>query len=713
MAESNNKPTTTPSQSTKSTHVAHKLIRQQRDVILENFRDLAVKQYAPGNPSCSIVSVDNHETWKNTLHQLRCNTLPQLRQRINALPQLVNPYELQDDLDGSIHENIIEIQYGLDQNLDQLLSIAAGIKETPTTDDKHLKESKRFTRGRVSYYLQFLCDDLRGIFDSGGDTMLELRKSGRVTSPLPRLSYRVRDIKQYTALATELLDQFLKWITSHEFINIQDNRALELSGYDDKITSLTQFINQSINPPKPEDNGESPGRLSGDLHGIVKQIIESHEYIGASTTRVITQAINCIWGGAPVGREITGMVGGKLRPAGPRPSPGHGPLTATSPVYDQFPPPAIALRVSLLFVTSAQNQRVIEMTESIDSPTSPLTALTPLVPNSIREQRDLIRRNFQCLGDKEFAPQNPSNSILSVDTYQENWKKTLSQLQFTTLPQLRQRINALPKLVNPCELQDDIDGSVHERIIEIQSGLDENLDQILSIVAGIEESLVALPPPPDDKHLRESKRFMRTGASFQLQMLDDELRWIFDSGADTMEELQKSTPATSSTSHPICRSYRVREITMYTATATKSIDELMKWITSHEFINIQERWVLETSDYDSKIARLTQFIHQTINSTEPKDDGQVSDDFANLNKNAIPLAQSLIPIIKLSRLFFTKLAKEGPNKILLKPFTDMNTVQLRTLAESPGDINCDFTRIVSTQFYLFTRSLAPFSRDLE
>ncbi|PLW45110.1 hypothetical protein PCASD_04593 [Puccinia coronata f. sp. avenae] len=329
------------------------------------------------------------------------------------------------------------------------------------------------------------------------------------------------------------------------------------------------------------------------------------------------------------------------------------------------------------------------MTESIDSPTSPLTALTPLVPNSIREQRDLIRRNFQCLGDKEFAPQNPSNSILSVDTYQENWKKTLSQLQFTTLPQLRQRINALPKLVNPCELQDDIDGSVHERIIEIQSGLDENLDQILSIVAGIEESLVALPPPPDDKHLRESKRFMRTGASFQLQMLDDELRWIFDSGADTMEELQKSTPATSSTSHPICR-YIV-----------------------HEFINIQERWVLETSDYDSKIARLTQFIHQTINSTEPKDDGQVSDDFANLNKNAIPLAQSLIPIIKLSRLFFTKLAKEGPNKILLKPFTDMNTVQLRTLAESPGDINCDFTRIVSTQFYLFTRSLAPFSRDLE
>jgi hypothetical protein len=298
------------------------------------------------------------------------------------------------------------------------------------------------------------------------------------------------------------------------------------------------------------------------------------------------------------------------------------------------------------------------------------------------------------LGDKEFAPQNPSNSILSVDTYQENWKKTLSQLQFTTLPQLRQRINALPKLVNPCELQDDIDGSVHERIIEIQSGLDENLDQILSIVAGIEESLVALPPPPDDKHLRESKRFMRTGASFQLQMLDDELRWIFDSGADTMEELQKSTPATSSTSHPICRSYRVREITMYTATATKSIDELMKWITSHEFINIQERWVLETSDYDSKIAKLTQFIHQTINSTEPKDDGQVSDDFANLNKNAIPLAQSLIPIIKLSRLFFTKLAKEGPNKILLKPFTDMNTVQLRTLAESPGDINCDFTRIV-------------------
>ncbi|PLW27699.1 hypothetical protein PCASD_17850 [Puccinia coronata f. sp. avenae] len=68
---------TPPSQLTRSTRVAHKLIRQRRNVIFENFQKLTDKRYAPGDPSYSIVFVDtDRKTWKNALNQLQITTLP-------------------------------------------------------------------------------------------------------------------------------------------------------------------------------------------------------------------------------------------------------------------------------------------------------------------------------------------------------------------------------------------------------------------------------------------------------------------------------------------------------------------------------------------------------------------------------------------------------------------------------------------------------------
>jgi hypothetical protein len=100
-------------------------------------------------------------------------------------------------------------------------------------------------------------------------------------------------------------------------------------------------------------------------------------------------------------------------------------------------------------------------------------------------------------------------------------------------------------------------------------------------------------------------------------------------------------------------------------------------------MNFRDRWGLELSNYDDKINRLTAFIDQRINHSEPEDDHDGSDDdVADLNKNVIPLAQSLMPIIKLSRLFLTRLAKDGLQKTPSKPSTDMNSYQLQTLSDS-------------------------------
>ncbi|PLW27700.1 hypothetical protein PCASD_17851 [Puccinia coronata f. sp. avenae] len=312
------------------------------------------------------------------------------------------------------------------------------------------------------------------------------------------------------------------------------------------------------------------------------------------------------------------------------------------------------------------------MTESTNNPiTTPLQS-THSVPKSIRRQRGLIYQTFQSLVSKfEINPTRDIADILShlyigsIDIDEETWNKAVNQLRFDILPLLRQQINALPTLMNPLELEDDIDGSRLKLIVEIQSGLNQNSDQILSIVAGIKPELIASPRPPqaDDSHLQELKEFRRQGLWYKLDSLKHQLRTIYERCAFTIRDLKKSTKAISH-SHQTRKLNHRHEIIRRTINATESIDIFMKWLTSHEFINVQEEWDPEVSGLDDELAKLTKRIHRTINDPELQDD-DFSSDVAILNKNIIPLAQSLIPVIKLSRLFFKKLMKDGLNKRLI------------------------------------------------
>jgi hypothetical protein len=54
----------------------------------------------------------------------------------------------------------------------------------------------------------------------------------------------------------------------------------------------------------------------------------------------------------------------------------------------------------------------------------------------------------------------------------------------------------------------------------------------------------------------------------------------------------------------------------------------------------------------------------------------------------------LIPVIKLSRIFFKKLAQDGLHTITLKSFSDMNSYQLASLTNSAGVIECNFMSMI-------------------
>jgi hypothetical protein len=131
--------------------------------------------------------------------------------------------------------------------------------------------------------------------------------------------------------------------------------------------------------------------------------------------------------------------------------------------------------------------------------------------------------NFRNLEAKLNDKFNEVHAIVSVDTNRETWNKTLNELQFNILPSLRRQINTLANLLNPSELQDDIDGSTLELIIEIQSRLDHTLGQIFLIAAGIKPNPVLAPSRRDENDLKGFKECRSEALLYQLRTSNTEL----------------------------------------------------------------------------------------------------------------------------------------------------------------------------------------------
>jgi hypothetical protein len=98
-----------------------------------------------------------------------------------------------------------------------------------------------------------------------------------------------------------------------------------------------------------------------------------------------------------------------------------------------------------------------------------------------------------------------------------------------------------------------MDGSKLQHKIEIQSGLDQSIDQFLSIAAGIKSKKNSSPPQGDNNGWEELKEFRRKGLLWKLQSFNHDLVAILEYGSSTMKELKKATRGTESP-HQTCQS---------------------------------------------------------------------------------------------------------------------------------------------------------------
>jgi hypothetical protein len=109
----------------------------------------------------------------------------------------------------------------------------------------------------------------------------------------------------------------------------------------------------------------------------------------------------------------------------------------------------------------------------------------------------------------------------------------------------------------------------------------------------------------------------------------------------------------------------------------ENIGRLIKWLEGSELDLVQLCWPEMIRQIDADVQKIFSLINSTATSTEK--DGRSK--IRPLSKPVHQLAQSVLPIFKLSRLFFNKLSKHGMNRKRLPLFTEMCSDQLKSLAD--------------------------------
>ncbi|KAI7944186.1 hypothetical protein MJO28_011714 [Puccinia striiformis f. sp. tritici] len=297
-------------------------------------------------------------------------------------------------------------------------------------------------------------------------------------------------------------------------------------------------------------------------------------------------------------------------------------------------------------------------------------------------QGDLVTQGFGRLASKCFEESDTSLSpdstgvTLSIDSV--NFKNALlTRLGSSILPLLRQQLTTLSDLFKSSDFLNQ-PGPKLNLILEIQPSLEHNLDQIHSTIYTLyPEKLEEVPSQTNDQHEERAKIFRLHGLD---ECLNDKLfHYMQDLFMACSQLIRQLGLSREKCDHP--RNIRYR-LNLSTSWSQDAIQSTIKWVNGFELDLVQQRWPDQLEDIHS-------ILEDFIMGTHPKTKRRIQSRRAagkSLRKYpsepALQVAESLIPVIKLSILFFNKVSHLGIYRKQLPRFTKISSGQLETLADS-------------------------------
>ncbi|KNE90367.1 hypothetical protein PSTG_16190 [Puccinia striiformis f. sp. tritici PST-78] len=264
------------------------------------------------------------------------------------------------------------------------------------------------------------------------------------------------------------------------------------------------------------------------------------------------------------------------------------------------------------------------------------------------------------------GPQDPYGKRLELHPLEQFEEKEghLHQLHFESLPLLEDKIASLMQSLDPTRLRKEPVLAL-KLISDIQSGLDQTLESIQSAIDIIcPKPQATLPDRTNDQHLKDFKEFRVDGLhnSF-INNLMKEIIVMFRLSYRLLQQLKLSTKEYKYRTHVTGTRKLIFKHGLSSCFVIRSI---IDWIEKSEFDMIQT--------YSSE--------GHTENAVTP-------------SKQVTDLTKSIVPIVKLSRLFLKKLSAGGINQKLLPMYTGMRSDQVDSLFFLAEAIRLSIEKLIS------------------
>ncbi|KAH9457414.1 hypothetical protein Pst134EA_021291 [Puccinia striiformis f. sp. tritici] len=348
-------------------------------------------------------------------------------------------------------------------------------------------------------------------------------------------------------------------------------------------------------------------------------------------------------------------------------------------------PAGIRLGTHHVVVRSLARNHEVIMADSIEESLHRLN----LDPSEIHQhwpQGDLVREGFNRLAIKcdirnDTRADSLSTTPPAVSLNPVNYKKAfLNQLETDLLPLLRSLLEHFSFLLDPFVLQ-VLPGPALKLILQTQSALKVTLNNSKSMFYTLcPERVGRICKQTDDQHDEELKIFRLSGLdSLLTDILTDlcsvctassELIWQLGLSTETCNQPEDLTDTRARLTREICRS-------------KIHINWTIRWLKGSELELVQQDWTNQFDEIDVVLNDITKRANLASNN-EQNDQSLGADEWTDPNppsQLALQIAQSLIPVIKLTRLFFKK-SYEWARSKKFPLFTKMSSDQHQDIAGS-------------------------------
>ncbi|KAA1085524.1 hypothetical protein PGT21_009903 [Puccinia graminis f. sp. tritici] len=286
------------------------------------------------------------------------------------------------------------------------------------------------------------------------------------------------------------------------------------------------------------------------------------------------------------------------------------------------------------------------------------------------QQGGVVYRQFSGLMDKCRAEPMSIQESASIDRV-ESKKDFLNQLHSTLLPLLQQHIIKLASEFKLDMLWGDRDAKF-KTLLENQSELNHILDQINYA----KYSICPAKSEPDastcDQNLKEFKTYRISILREKLNSLLSQLELTFQFCRYLLEEL----PTSEYSMYCSDVFFLKRCFASGTSECCNTIDSTIRWMNRSDFYLIRDQWPDWIYTINEKFDEFMKLSGSDLISPNQK-----------LRHKLLKLAKLAIPVIKLCRIFFSKLSKQVLSMTWLPLFTELSSQQIKTLRILPGYIN--------------------------